>query len=55
MTQLIRAGILMQVNEPIEKYFCTSVSIFFSAYYRKEELYLAGYFFPSLKLRYTIQ
>jgi len=51
MTQLVGAGVFMEVDETIEKYLRTSVAIFFSANNRKEELYLACYFFPSFELR----
>jgi hypothetical protein len=49
MTQLVGACVFVEVYKPIEKYLSATVSVFFSAYYRKEELDLSCYFFPSLE------
>lgn len=51
MAQLIGTSIFMEIDEPIEKYLSTTVSIFLFTYYRKKVFDLAGHFLPSLELR----
>jgi hypothetical protein len=42
MAQLIGTSIFVEIDEPIEKYFSTTVSIFLFAYYRKKVFDLAA-------------